>query len=218
MLSNIYFAPICVYALCLTSSGTNSTNLVNHVSSHWALEKAMATHSSILAWRIPGTGEPGELQSMGSLRVRHDWWRLHFHFSLSCIGEGNGNPLQCSRLENLRAGGAWGAAVSGVAQSRTQLKRLSSSSSSSHWVDCYWLQLCSSQNLCGYHGGDGKPVQYSFLGNLMDRGTWLATVQKSHRSQKCQIQSTRSQKCRTQMSDQTTTMKRSREFCWNCCL
>ena len=57
--------------------------------------------------------------------------RLHFHFSLSCIGEGNGNPLQCSCLENPRDGGAWWAAVSGVAQSRTRLKRLSSSSSSS---------------------------------------------------------------------------------------
>ena len=48
--------------------------------------------------------------------------RLHFHFSLSCIGEGNGNPLQCSYLENPRDGGAWWAAVYGVAQSRTQLK------------------------------------------------------------------------------------------------
>ena len=54
--------------------------------------------------------------------------RLHFHFSLSCIGEGSGNPLQCSCLENPRDGGAWWAAVSGVAQSRTRLKRLSSSS------------------------------------------------------------------------------------------
>ena len=56
--------------------------------------------------------------------------RLHFIFSLSCIGEGNGNPLQCSCLENPRDGGAWWAAVYGVAQSQTQLKRLSSSSSS----------------------------------------------------------------------------------------
>ena len=55
--------------------------------------------------------------------------RLHFHFSLSCTGEGNGNPLQCSCLENARDGGAWWAAVYGVAQSRTRLKRLSSSSS-----------------------------------------------------------------------------------------
>ena len=55
--------------------------------------------------------------------------RLHFHFSRSWIGEGNGNPLQCSCLENPRDGGAWWAAVHGVAQSRTRLKRLSSSSS-----------------------------------------------------------------------------------------
>ena len=56
--------------------------------------------------------------------------RLHFHFSLSCIGEGNGTPLQCSCLENPRDGGAWWAAVYGVAQSQTRLKQLSSSSSS----------------------------------------------------------------------------------------
>ena len=55
---------------------------------------------------------------------------LHFHFSLSCIREGNGNPLQCSCLENPRGGGDWWAAVYGVAQSQTRLKRLSSSSSS----------------------------------------------------------------------------------------
>ena len=57
--------------------------------------------------------------------------RLHFHSSPSCIGEGNGNPLQCSCLENPRDGGAWWAAVSGVAQSQTRLKWLSSSSNSS---------------------------------------------------------------------------------------
>ena len=64
----------------------------------------------IYAWKIPWTEEPGGLQSMGS-------------------GEGNGNPLQCSCLENLRASGAWWAAVSEVTQSRTRVKRLSSSSS-----------------------------------------------------------------------------------------
>ena len=63
--------------------------------------------------------------------------RLHFHFSLSCIGEGNGNPLHCSCLENPRDGGAWWAAVYGVAQSRTRLKRLSSSSSSSSLPGSY---------------------------------------------------------------------------------
>ena len=56
--------------------------------------------------------------------------RLHFPFSLSCIGEGNGSPLQCSCLENPRNRGAWWAAVSGVTQSPTQLKQISSSSSS----------------------------------------------------------------------------------------
>ena len=128
-----------------------------------ALEKEMATHSSVLAWRIPGMGEPGGLPSMGSQRVGHDWsdlaaaaarqwqptpvllpgkshgWRslagcspgvakswtwlsdftFIFHFSLSCIGEGNGSPLQCSCLENPRDGGAWWAALYGVAQSDT---------------------------------------------------------------------------------------------------
>ena len=60
--------------------------------------------------------------------------RLHFHFSLSCIGEGNGNPLQCSCLENPRYGGAWWAAVPGVTQSWTRLKWLSSSRSRTVWV------------------------------------------------------------------------------------
>ena len=55
--------------------------------------------------------------------------QLHFHFSLSCIGEGNGNPFRCSCLENPRDGGAWWAAVYGVAESRTRLRRLSSSTS-----------------------------------------------------------------------------------------
>ena len=63
--------------------------------------------------------------------------RLPFHFSLSCIGEGHGNPLQCSCLENPRDRGAWWAAVYRVAQSRTRLKRLSSSSSSARWCSSY---------------------------------------------------------------------------------
>ena len=67
----------------------------------------MATHSSVLAWRIPGTEKPGGLQ-----------WD---HKGL----DANGNPLQCSCLENPRDRGSWGAAVYGVAQSRTRLKRLS---------------------------------------------------------------------------------------------
>ena len=81
---------------------------------------------STLAWKITWMEEPGRLRSMGSLRVGHDWVTS---LSLLCIGEGNGNPLQCSCLENPRDGGAWWAAVYGVAQSRTRLKWLSSSSS-----------------------------------------------------------------------------------------
>ena len=73
--------------------------------------------------------------------------RLHFHFSFSCIEEGNGNPLQCSCLENPRDRGAWWAAVYGVVQSWTQLKRLSSSSSSSivfrvrYWNIQLWMLI-----------------------------------------------------------------------------
>ena len=74
---------------------------------------------------IPWMEEPGGLQSMGSLRVGHDWATSLSLFTCF-IGEGNGNPLQCSCLENPRDGGAWWAAVYGVAQSRTRLKRLSS--------------------------------------------------------------------------------------------
>ena len=87
----------------------------------------MAPHSSTLAWKIPWA-EVG--CSPWGLKESDTTERLHFHFSLPCIGEGNGNPLQCSCLENPRDGGAWWAAVYGVAQSRTQLKRLSSSSKS----------------------------------------------------------------------------------------
>ena len=76
----------------------------------------MAPHSSTLAWKIPWTEEPGRLQSMGSLRVGHDRAT-----SPACIGEGNGNPLQYSFLENPRDRGAWWATVHGVTQSQTRL-------------------------------------------------------------------------------------------------
>ena len=86
----------------------------------------MAPHSSTLAWKIPWMEKPSRLQSMGLRRVGRNWATS---LSLSCIGEGNGNPLQYSCLENPRDGGAWWAAVYGIAQSQTRLKRLSSSSS-----------------------------------------------------------------------------------------
>ena len=93
-----------------------------YLSVYWS-EKAMAPHSSTLAWKIPRTEEPGGLQSKGLRRVGHDW-ATSFHFSLSCIGEGNGSPLQCSCLENPRDGGAWWASVYGVTKSQTWLKWL----------------------------------------------------------------------------------------------
>ena len=138
--------------------------VLNNIALQW--EKAMAPHSSTLAWKIPWMEEPGTLQSMRLLRVGQDsvtslslftfmhwrrkwqptpvflpggsqrWgslvgchlWgrtesdtteRLPFHFSLSCIGEGNGNPLQCSCLEDPRDGDVWWAAIYRVTQNRT---------------------------------------------------------------------------------------------------
>ena len=113
-------------------------------------DKAMAPHSSTPAWKIPWMEEPGGLQSMGSLRVGHDWATQLtelmlcsfvifkcFIFSLINTGLNNGTQLQYSCLENPRDEGAWWAAVYGVAQSRTRLKQLSSSSSSNYNVN--WI-------------------------------------------------------------------------------
>ena len=122
----------------------------------FSMEKAMAPHSSTLAWEIPWMEEPGRLPSMGSLRVGHEE-RLHFHFSLSCIGEGNGNLLQCSCLKNPRDGRAWWAAFYGVAQSQTRLTCLSSSSSMfSMFVDSQRLR---------------KPVQFNNSINKVQKKT-----------------------------------------------
>ena len=81
----------------------------------------MATHSSSLAWKIPWMEEPAGCSSWGCYES-DTTERFHFHFSISCIGEGKGNPLQCSCLVNPRDEGAWWAAVYGVAQNLTQLK------------------------------------------------------------------------------------------------
>ena len=86
----------------------------------------MVAHSSTLAWKIPWMEEPGKGCSSWGREESDMTEQLHFHFSLSCIGEGNGNPLQHSCLENPRDGEAWWAAVYGVTHSRTLLKRLSS--------------------------------------------------------------------------------------------
>ena len=90
------------------------------------LEKAVAPHSSTLAWKLPWTEESGGLRSMGSLRVGHDWVASLSLFTFMHWRR----KWQCSCLENPRDGGAWWAAVYGVAQCRTRLKRLSSSSNS----------------------------------------------------------------------------------------
>ena len=113
--------------------------------------------------------------------------RLHFHFSLSCIGGGNGNPLQCSCLENPRDSGAWWAAVYGIAQSRTRLKRLSSSRSSAGQglpdgasgkePSCQCRTRKGS--ILGRRvlaEGHGNPLPYSCLENPMDREAWWAAV------------------------------------------
>ena len=91
--------------------------------------------------------------SSGDLGNRKCVCVVHLHFSLSCIGEGNGNPLRCSCLENPRDGGAWWAAVYGVAQSWTRLKRLSSSSSSSLCVPLLatpWTVACQAPLSIGF--------------------------------------------------------------------
>ena len=99
-----------------------------------------APHSSTLAWKIPWTEEPGRLQSTRSRRIGHDWTT-----SPSRTGEGTGNPLQCSCLENPGERGAWWAAVYGVAESQTRLKQLSSSSSN------MLVKLCSKFSKPGFN-------------------------------------------------------------------
>ena len=134
-LFSFVFASLLFTAICKASPDSHFAFL--HFFSV-GMEKAMATHSSTLTWKIPWTEEPGGLQSMGLLRVGHDWVTSLSLF-LSCIGEGNGNLLQCSCLENPRDRRAWWAAVYGVAQSRTWMKRLSSSSSSTQVFFVTWL-------------------------------------------------------------------------------
>ena len=140
---------------------------------------------------------PGKSHGWRSLVACSPWGReesdtterLPFHFSLSCIGEGNGNPLQCSCLENPRDGGAWRAAVCGVTQSLTWLKWLSSSSSSiaqgfpsgSDGEE----SACSAGDPSSIPGsgrppgeGNGNPLQYSCLVGYSPQGckeqTWLS--------------------------------------------
>ena len=141
--------------LCASTSESAVPSLVGELRSHMPysaarklikkqktnlyLIKPLLSHfSQRRQWHPTLVLVPGKFHGQRSLVGCSPWGheesdtieRLHFHFSLSCIGEGNGNPLQCSYLENPRDGGAWWAAVYGVAQSQTRLKQLSSSSSS----------------------------------------------------------------------------------------
>ena len=120
-------------------------------------EKAMAPHSSILAWRIPWVEEPGGLQSMGSLELDMTE-RLHFHFSLSCIGEGNGNPLQCSFRENP------GTEEPGGLQSMGSLEL-----DTTERLPFHISHSCTGE-------GSGNPLQCSCLENPRDGGAWWAAV------------------------------------------
>ena len=108
--------------------------------------------------------------------------RLHFHSSLPCFGEGNGNPLQCSCLENPRDGGAWWAAVYGVAQSRTRLKRLGSSRQQQQVMLVVKNLSANAGDMVSMSGsgrspggGHGNPLQYSRLESPMDRGARQST-------------------------------------------
>ena len=105
-------------------------------------EKVMAPHSSTLAWKIHGQRSLVSYSPWGC-EESDTTERLHFHFSLSCIGEGNGNPLQCSCLENPRE--AWWAAIYGISQSRTRLKQLSSSNNTNFHLFSELFFLCLPQ-------------------------------------------------------------------------
>ena len=114
-------------------------NTTNEIKQYNLVLSGSRSYHRRRQWQPTPVLLPGKLHGWRSLVGYSPWGheeldtteRLHFHFSLSCIGEGNGNPLQCSCLENPRDRRAWRAAICGVAQSQTRLKRLSSSSSSS---------------------------------------------------------------------------------------
>ena len=121
--------------LILTKSLLTCTCVCKHPSSYITGFDAHSTTSQRRQWHPTPVLLPRKSHGRRSLVSCSPWGRqesdktqqLHFHFSLSCIGEGNGNPLQRSCLENPRDGEAWWAVIYGVAQSRTRLKRLSSS-------------------------------------------------------------------------------------------
>ena len=173
-----------------------------------ALEKALATHSSVLVWRIPGTGESGGLPSVGSHRVGHDWSDL-----VSSSRSRKGQPLQCSCLRNSMDRGAWWATVCG-AWKRHNIHTHSHTNTFKygHLLKEPWLHIMASFPLLsnlGSHffgldgkesscnegdqgsipglgrspgGGHGNQLQYSGLENPRDRGAWWAAVHGAAKS------------------------------------
>ena len=131
----------CVNLCCISKWGSYPEKTVTEDEAD-APEFTAALLTTARTWKQPrGPATEGQIKKAS---------RLHFHCSLSCTGEGNGTPLQCSCLENPRDGGAWRAAVYGAAQSRTRLKRLSSNSSAhdnglllSHEKERNWVILDS---------------------------------------------------------------------------
>ena len=148
---------------------------------------SMAPHSSTLSWKIPWMEEHGGLQSMGSLRVRHDWATSPSVFTFMHWRR-KWQPTPVFLLENPREGGAWWAAVYGVTQSWTQLEWLNSSSSNLYYKGFPGSSVVkNSPANAGEPGSitgsgislgekNGNPLQYSCLENSRDRGAWLATV------------------------------------------
>ena len=142
----------CVTSTHISWASTRSYGLQANCKGGWEMEDSWMPNKMICwvlrrrQWQPTPVLLPGKSHGRRSVVGCSPWGqeesdtteRLLFHFSLSCIGEGNGNPLQCSCLENPRDRGAWWAAVYGVAQSWIRLKQLSSSSSSS-WVLRVWL-------------------------------------------------------------------------------
>ena len=156
--------------------------LWSKIQKDWA--SPMATHSSTLAWKIPWTEEPGGLQSMESLRVGHDWATSLSLFTFMHWRR-KWQPTPSSCLENPRDEGAWWAAIYGIAQSRTRLKRLSSSSNGSVVKN----PPANEQDAGSIPGlgrspgkGNDNPIQYSCLRNP-------------------RLQSMESQKSQTQLND-----------------
>ena len=131
------------------------------------LKEEMAIHSSTLAWKIPWTEEPGRLQSGGGKELDTTEW-LHLHFSLSCTGEGNGNLLQHSCLENPMDGGAWSS------QMALLVKNLLANTGD---IRDGGLIPRSGRSP---EGGNGNPLWFSWLENPLDREAYSISKSWTH--------------------------------------